>query len=71
MSKPTVHEVREFALAHDIPVSKRGRVGHNVIVAFLRANPALTRALAREAGLEVGVRGRLSAEVFETVAAGF
>lgn len=68
MSKPTAHEVREFALSAGLPVSKRGRVGHSVVVAFLRANPALTRSLAREAGIPVGVRGRLSAEVFEAVA---
>lgn len=68
MSKPTAHEVREFAHANGLPVSKRGRVGHDVVVAFLRANPALTRALALEAGIAVGTRGRMAPEVFEAVA---
>jgi len=60
--------LREFAATHDLEVGKRGRVSHEVVLAYLRANPALTRTLAAEAGIPVGKRGRLSGEVFEAVA---
>lgn len=69
MNKPTAAEVRSFAKDHGIPVSARGRISHETLVAFLYANPSLTRGFAQELGIEVGKRGRLSAGLVSRVAA--
>ena len=48
--------------------SPKGRIATETKVAFLRVNPATARALAIEAGIPVGKRGRISAETFEAIA---
>lgn len=40
----------------------RGRTPKSAIEAYIRANPAEARAFAREVGIEVPARGRLSDE---------
>lgn len=52
--------VRTWAVAHNVPVGKRGRISREVFVAYLQANPAEARAYLREHGLTVGKRGRIS-----------
>lgn len=61
-------EVRQFAQANGIPVSKRGRVSRETVLAFLYANPAIVRSIAKANGIPVGARGRMSHDVFESVA---
>lgn len=65
---PTVHEIRVFAKANGIPVSKRGRVSRETVLAFLYANPAIVRSIANAEGIEVGKRGRMSHSVYAAVA---
>jgi hypothetical protein len=62
------NEIRNWAVNNGLPIAKRGRIGKDVTVAYLRANPALARATARDNGIPVGTRGRIGPEVFEAVA---
>lgn len=64
----TAHEIREFAKANGIPVSKRGRVSHETIMAFLYANPSIVREIAKDEGFLVGKRGRMAHAVYVAVA---
>ncbi len=52
--------VREWAVSEGIDVGKRGRISHDVFVAYLLAHPAEARSFLRSQGFVVGKRGRLS-----------
>ena len=52
--------VREWAVANDIEVGKRGRVSHDVFVMYLLSNPAEARKFLKDKGYVVGKRGRIS-----------
>jgi len=59
--------IREFAVS-TAPAGEKVRVTRETKVAYLRLHPATARAIAREAGIPVGLRGRIKAETFEAVA---
>lgn len=52
--------VREWAQAKGLPVGKRGRISHDVFVAYLEANPSVAREYLKAQGFVVGKRGRVS-----------
>lgn len=64
----TAHDIRAFAKSNDIPVSKRGRIGRDAVLAFLYAHPAIVRQIALANDIPVGKRGRMSRETFDQVA---
>lgn len=45
----------------------RGRTPNSVIEAYLRSNPAEARAFAREVGVPVSERGRISDETIKVL----
>lgn len=59
---PSNKEVREWAEGQRVAVPARGSVGYGVMVAYLKAHPAVARALAHERDVDVPQRGRLSEE---------
>lgn len=52
--------IREWAKANDLPVGNRGRISHDVFVAYLEANPKVAREFLKAQGYVVGTRGRVS-----------
>lgn len=52
--------VREWAQSTGLPVGKRGRISHDVFVAYLEANPSVAREYLKAQGFVVGKRGRVS-----------
>jgi hypothetical protein len=63
----TAADIRTWAKANGVPVGTRGRLDHGVKVAYLKAHPALARQIAKDKGFQVGVRGRMAAELFESL----
>ncbi len=59
--------IREFAVS-TAPKGEKVRVTRETKIAYLRLHPATARAIAREAGIPVGKRGRIKGETFEAVA---
>lgn len=54
------NKVREWAVANDIQVGKRGRISHDVFVMYLLANHSEARKFLKDKGYVVGKRGRIS-----------
>ena len=61
-------EVRSWARKAEIHTADRGRLPRATVSAYLRAHPALTRALAADLGVEVSSRGPVSLAVCDQVA---
>jgi hypothetical protein len=61
-------EIRTWANSNDVPVGSRGRLGPVVKGAYFKANPAIAREVASEAGIEVGHRGRIKDETIALIA---
>lgn len=60
-------EIREWAVAQEIPVGKRGRLDPELKAAYLAANPKAARALAHESDVAVPARGRLSEGTIQSI----
>lgn len=63
----TAADIRTWAKANNVPVGTRGRLDHEVKVAYLKAHPKEARQIAKAKGFKVGVRGRMSSALFESL----
>ena len=61
-------DVRAWAHSTGEPVAERGRLSYDVVTAYLKANPQVTRALAAEHGIDVPARGAVSLASCEELA---
>ena len=52
--------IREWAKASGLEVGDRGRISHDIFVAYLEANPSVAREYLKAQGYTVGKRGRVS-----------
>jgi hypothetical protein len=66
----TYHPSHVRAWAHETgePVAERGRLSYEVITAYLKANPSVTRAVAAEHGVHTAARGAVSQATCEELA---
>ena len=66
----TYHPSAVRAWAHETgePVAERGRLSYEVVTAYLKANPSVTRALAAECGVHTPARGGVSLATCEALA---
>jgi hypothetical protein len=53
-------DVRAWAQEAGEPVAERGRLSYEVVTAYLKANPQITRQLAAEYGVAAPARGAVS-----------
>lgn len=65
--KSNAADIRTWAKANGVAVGTRGRLDHEVQVAFLKAHPKEARQIAKEKGFQVGVRGRMASALFESL----
>jgi len=61
-------EVRIWAKRAQIPTADRGRIPRDIVAAYLKAHPALTRELAGELGIQIPARGPVSIAACDQVA---
>jgi hypothetical protein len=61
-------DVRAWAYETGEPVAERGRLSYEVVTAYLKANPQITRAIAAEYGVDVPARGAVSLASCEELA---
>ena len=60
--------VRAWAHETGEPVAERGRLSYEVVTAYLKANPSVTRELAAEHGVRTAPRGAVSLATCEELA---
>lgn len=53
-------DIRAWAQEVGEPVAGRGRLSYQVIAAYLKAHPQITRGLAADHGVSVSARGAIS-----------
>lgn len=61
-------DVRAWAQESGEPVAERGRLSYELVTAYLKANPRVTRELAAEHGVFASARGAVSQATCEELA---
>lgn len=61
-------DVRAWAQESGEPVAERGRLSYELVTAYLKANPKITRELAAEYGVHAPPRGAVSLATCEELA---
>jgi len=61
-------DVRAWASDAGEPIAARGRLSHEVVTAYLKANPSVARELATEYGVRIPARGAVSRATCEELA---
>jgi hypothetical protein len=61
-------DVRAWAHEAGEPVAERGRLSYEIVIAYLKSNPRVTRELAAEHGVYAPARGAVSIATCEELA---